>query len=47
VAQEDDPGTPAAAIVEARPQSYCIEMSGEGYTYAARGPTGDVGVGRC
>jgi hypothetical protein len=41
------PGLRPLRIVEAGPQSYCIEMSGEGSTYSARGPTGDVGVGRC
>ena len=34
-------------VVEADRQSYCVEMKGEGHTYSARGPSGDVGVGRC
>jgi hypothetical protein len=41
------PGLRPLRIVEAGPQNYCLEMSREGYTYSARGPSGDVGVGRC
>jgi hypothetical protein len=41
------PGLRPLRVVEADGQSYCVEMTGEGYTYSARGPSGDVGVGRC
>ena len=41
------PGLRPVRVVEAGPQSYCIEITGEGHTYAARGPSGDVGVGGC
>ena len=41
------PGLRPLRIVKAGRQNYCIEMSGDGYTYSARGPTGDVGVGPC
>ena len=41
------PGLRPLRVIEANDRSYCVEMTGEGYTYSARGPTGDVGVGRC
>ena len=41
------PGLRPLRIVEADGQIYCVEMTGEGHTYSARGPTGDVGVSRC
>lgn len=34
-------------VVYADRLGYCVEMTGDGYTYAARGPGGDVSVGRC
>jgi hypothetical protein len=41
------PGLRPIRVVEADGQSYCVEMKGEGRTYSARGPSGDVGVGSC
>jgi hypothetical protein len=41
------PGLRRLRVVYADRQGYCIEMTGEGHTYVARGPSGEVGVGRC
>jgi hypothetical protein len=41
------PGLRPVRVVEAKGTSYCIELTGQGHTYAARGPSGDVSVGRC
>jgi hypothetical protein len=41
------PGLRPLRVVYADHQGYCIEMTGEGHTYAARGPSGEVGVGHC
>jgi hypothetical protein len=41
------PGLRPLRVVYADRRRYCIEMTGEGHTYAARGPSGEVGVGRC
>ena len=41
------PGLRPLTVVSMTPQSYCIEMTGQGHTYVIRGPTGDVSVGRC
>jgi hypothetical protein len=41
------PGLNPLRVVYADRRRYCVEMTGEGHTYAARGPSGDVGVGRC
>jgi len=40
-----DAQVPDVRIVVTSRDSYCIEMTGERQTYAARGPSGDVGVG--
>jgi hypothetical protein len=41
------PGLRPLRVVYADRLGYCIEMTGDGYSYAARGPSGDVDVGRC
>jgi hypothetical protein len=41
------PGLRLVQVVDADAAGYCIELTGEGHTYAARGPSGDVSVGRC
>jgi hypothetical protein len=41
------PGLRPVRVVEAEPARYCIELTGEGHTYSARGPSGDVSVGSC
>jgi hypothetical protein len=47
IARADGPGPAPLRVVYADRLGYCIEVTGEGYTYAARGPGGEVGVGRC
>jgi hypothetical protein len=41
------PGLDGFVVVEARPQSYCLETQSHGAAWSARGPSGDVGVGAC
>lgn len=41
------PGLRPLRVVYADRRRYCIETTGEGHTYAARGPSGEVGLGRC
>jgi hypothetical protein len=41
------PGLRPVRVVEAEPATFCIELTGEGHTYSARGPSGDVSVGSC
>jgi hypothetical protein len=45
--QQYVPGLDGFVIVEARPQSYCLETESHGAAWSARGPSGDVGVGAC